>query len=122
MEDLKRTCLNCGEALRGRIDKKFCDDQCRNNYNNAQKATTNNLIRNINNALKKNRSILEAFIPEGENLAKTTKERLTRNGFQFRYLTHTFENKKGNTYHYCYDYGYLELDGDWVLVVRGKES
>jgi hypothetical protein len=23
-----KTCLQCGTELRGRIDKKFCDDQC----------------------------------------------------------------------------------------------
>mgnify|MGYP000165076686 CR=1 FL=1 len=117
-----RKCLNCGEPLKGRIDKKFCDDQCRNNFNNAQKATTTNLIRNINNALKKNRVILQGFIPEGENLGKTTKDRMLRAGFQFKYFTHTYENKKGNQYFYCYDFGYLELDGDWFLVVKGKDS
>lgn len=122
MEDQKRTCLNCGEVLRGRLDKKFCDDQCRNNYNNAQKATTTNLIRNVNNALKKNRMILKGLIPEGENVGKTTKDRLIRQGFQFKYFTNTYENKKGNIYCYCYDYGYLALDGDWFLVVRDKDN
>ncbi len=118
----ERKCLNCGAPLRGRIDKKFCDDQCRNNYNNAQKATSANMMRNINNALKKNRLILQGFIPENEKMGKTTKERLLRAGFQFKYMTHSYENKKGNQYFYCYDYGYLELDGDWFLVVKGKDA
>ena len=117
----KRTCLNCGEPIRGRVDKKFCDDSCRNNYNNQQTALTTNLIRNTNNALKRNRNILEKFIPDGENLGKTTRDRLMRAGFNFKYITHFYTNKKGNQYHYCYDYGYLELDGDWFLIVKGKE-
>jgi len=33
-----KTCLACGKILKGRVDKKFCDDYCRNNYNNLQKA------------------------------------------------------------------------------------
>ena len=33
-----KVCLACGKPLKGRIDKKFCDDYCRNNYNNQQKA------------------------------------------------------------------------------------
>ena len=28
-------CLQCDKVIRGRIDKKFCDDWCRNNFNNA---------------------------------------------------------------------------------------
>lgn len=122
MESKERTCLNCGELIKGRVDKKFCDDQCRNNYNNSQKAISTNLIRNVNNALKKNRMILQGMIPEGESVGKTTKDRLIRQGFHFKYFTNTYENKKGNIYMYCYDYGYLPLDGDWYLVVKDKDS
>jgi len=56
---LKNTqCLNCERSLSGRVDKKFCTDQCRNEYNNKLKYTDNNLIRNINNVLRKNRSVV----------------------------------------------------------------
>ena len=62
MQNETKTCLQCGKTLRGRADKKFCDDYCRNNYNNQLKANTNNYVRNINNALGKNRRILEKYI------------------------------------------------------------
>ena len=29
-----RECLECGEPLKGRVDKKFCSDYCRNSHNN----------------------------------------------------------------------------------------
>ena len=29
-----KTCLECGEKIVGREDKKFCSDGCRNAYNN----------------------------------------------------------------------------------------
>lgn len=119
--DQKRTCLNCGKPIQGRIDKKFCDDSCRNTYNNQLNAADTNLIRNINHLLKKNRNILAMLIPQGENLAKTNREKLIREGFNFKYFTHTYTNQKGNVYCYCYDFGYLPLEGDWFLVVRGKE-
>ena len=59
-----RTCLACERALKGRSDKKFCNDYCRNNYNNVQKAKNNYspAIRNINNALLKNRKVLGAVL------------------------------------------------------------
>jgi ribulose kinase len=76
-----RNCLSCGKPVRGRVDKKFCDDYCRNAYNNAQKAPAYNFVRNINNQLAKNRRLLEEAIPAGEEMGKTTKEKLLAKGF-----------------------------------------
>lgn len=117
-----KKCLYCGSTLKGRADKKFCNDYCRNAYNNQLKSSSNNLVRNINNALSKNRRILEGILPETEETAKTNKEKLTRLGFQFKYLTHTYTTRSGKTYFYCYDYGYLPLENDWYLVVKRKEE
>jgi hypothetical protein len=120
--EVAKTCMQCGKTLRGRADKKFCDDYCRNNYNNQLKAHANNYVRNINNALGKNRRILEDLLPLSEEMAKITKEKLLHQGFSFKYITHTYTNKKGNTYFFCYDHGYLPLDNDWYLIVRRKHE
>ncbi len=117
-----RLCLSCNKPVKGRTDKKFCDDYCRNNYNNQLKSGNSNLVRNVNNALGKNRRILESLLTPGEEMAKTTKEKLLQKGFQFRYITHLYTNKKGNTYFFCYDLGYLPLENDWYLLVRRKEE
>lgn len=114
------TCLNCNKPLKGRTDKKFCDDYCRNSYNNELKASKNNLVRNINNALGKNRRILESFFNGEEEIAKTHKDKLLEKGFLFKYMTHTYANKKGNVYYFCYDLGYMPLDNDWYLLVKRK--
>ena len=122
--EIIKTCLSCGKPLKGRIDKKFCDDYCRNNYNNQQKSkgSHSSYVRNINNALLKNRKILETLLPDTVKTAKANKEKLLRLGFQFKYITHVFTNKEGNTYFYCYDYGYLPLENDWYLIVKRKEE
>ena len=111
---------DCGKPIQGRPDKKFCDDACRNTFNNQQNAVSTNFIRNVNHALKRNRNILSELLPEGEKMAKTTRDKLNLEGFNFRYFTHIFQNQKGNVYHYCYDFGYLALENDWFLIVRGK--
>ena len=121
-ETQTRLCLVCNKPVKGRTDKKFCDDYCRNNYNNQLKAESNNLVRNINHALAKNRRILEAIIGPGDEMARTTKDKLLQNGFRFKYFTHRYTNKKGSTYYFCYDHGYLPLDNDSFLVVKGKED
>ena len=115
-------CLTCSKPVKGRTDKKFCDDYCRNTFNNQLKATSNNLVRNINNALGKNRRVLESFFRTEEEIAKTTKDKLLHKGFQFKYITHTYTNKKGNVYFFCYDMGYLPLENDWYLLVKRNKG
>lgn len=117
-----KLCLNCSKTVKGRTDKKFCDDYCRNNYNNLLKSNTTNLVRNINNALGKNRRILESLFADGEEITKTTKDKLLQKGFQFKYFTNTYANKKGNIYFFCYELGYLPLENDWFLIVKRKEE
>jgi hypothetical protein len=121
MEEAK-TCMQCGKTLRGRADKKFCDDYCRNNYNNQLKAHSNNYVRNINNALGKNRRVLEELLPAEEDKTTTSKEKLLQHGFSFKYITHTYTNKNGSTYFFCYDHGYLPLDNNLYLIVKRREK
>jgi predicted nucleic acid-binding Zn ribbon protein len=117
-----KICLACGKPIKGRSDKKFCDDYCRNNYNNVLKSATNSQVRNINNTLGKNRRILETLLSSEKEMTKATRDQLLLKGFSFKYITHLYSNKKGNTYFFCYEYGYLPLDNDWYLIVKRKEE
>jgi len=116
----ERYCLDCGEVLHGRADKKFCNDQCRNNYNNQLNSNSSNLVRNINNILRRNRRILEELNPSGKT--KTTQKKMATKGYNFEYHTRTYQTQNGKTYHFCYEYGYLPLDGDEVLLVRREDN
>ncbi len=113
-----RLCLECSKPLKGRLDKKFCDDYCRNAYNNKQNSDVNNYVRTVNNALRRNRRILEGVIKPGEEMGKSPRAALAQQGFDFNFHTHQYTNKKGQVYFFCYEYGYLPLEGDWVLVVK----
>ena len=117
-----RNCHFCKKPVKGRSDKKFCDDYCRAAYNNELKSAANNYIRNVNNALGKNRRILEGLLTEGEQMANANRDKLLQLGFQFKYITHTYTNQKGNVYHFCYEYGYLPLENNWFLIVKRKEE
>jgi predicted nucleic acid-binding Zn ribbon protein len=122
LQPATRQCLSCGKTVKGRADKKFCDDYCRNNYNNELKSDSNNYVRNINNTLRKNRRILEELLPEKEEMVKTTKDKLLQMGFVLKHFTHLYTTKTGKVYYYCYEYGYLPLENDWYLLVRRKEG
>lgn len=110
-------CLECGEKIIGRADKKFCNDSCRNAFNNKQNKDSSNLMRNINNRLRKNYRVLsEQNFVEGK--AKTTKQRLLSEDFSFEYFTSLKVYKNGAEYRFVYDIGYKILDEDWVLLVK----
>jgi len=117
-----RTCRLCEKTLKGRSDKKFCDDYCRAAYNNELKSAVNNYIRKVNHALSKNRRILEGLIPGGAPTAKTNRDKLIEQGFQFKYHTCQYAARNGNTYFYCYEYGYLPLENNWFLIVKRQED
>jgi hypothetical protein len=113
-----RTCLQCSAAIVGRSDKRYCSDQCRHLANNTVKRQSQGerRIHQVNTALRRNRSILKQLSPQG----KTTipRQYLELAGFDFRYLTQIYRTQKGNTYHLCYDYGYMLLPEEKVLIVN----
>jgi len=113
---MARNCLECGEKVSGRTDKKFCSDHCRNTYNNRLNKDSKNLIRNINNKLRKNYRILAELNPKDK--ARTTKMRLMEKGFDFEYFTNTYTTRKGTIYYFLYDLGYLPLENDFYMLVR----
>jgi hypothetical protein len=118
----EKNCQYCNRPLKGRSDKKFCDDYCRSAHNNDLKSTVNNYMRNVNHALGKNRRILESLVPENEQMGKTHRDKLLQLGFQFRYITHTYTNHKGSVYFFCYEYGYLPLENNKYLLVKKNEE
>jgi len=115
----EKACVECGKPIMGRLDKKFCSDSCRNAYNNKLNSSSNNYVRNINRILKKNRRILEDLNPSGK--AKVANTKLLEKGFNFNYYTNVYQTKKGTTYYYCYDYGYLPIENDFYFLVKKQD-
>ena len=98
---MDKLCLECGDKLFGRIDKKFCGDACRNAFNNKINKASKNLIRNTNNRLRKNYRILEALNPNKKT--KTTREKLIEKGFDFKYFTNIYTTQTGTQYFFVYN-------------------
>lgn len=117
MNTKEKLCLSCGEPIKGRTDKKFCDDQCRSNYNNRLNSENSVQVRIVNNILKKNRKLLESVIGS-EGKGKISKQKLTEKGFNFRYFTQIHTTQKGSVYKLCYEYAYLLIENDFVFVVK----
>jgi hypothetical protein len=112
----KRYCLNDGKEIVGRAGKMFCSDNCRNTWNNRQNKDATNLVRNINNRLRKNYRILtELNVVEN---AKVERKLLKKKGFDFEFFTSYLNAKTGNEYYFVYDYGYFEVQEDMFMLIK----
>lgn len=112
---IHRTCEECGTPLQGRSDKKFCSDQCRSTHNNRRNSEPNKFVRQVNNALRKNRRILDSLNAGGT--IKVSAALLKDSGFDFRYFTSSRRAGEGRTCYYCYDQGYVPLGRNYFLLV-----
>jgi hypothetical protein len=110
-----RSCKECEEVLRGRIDQKFCSDQCRTTYNNRINRDSCDLMRKINYILRRNRRILKALFSNKSKLIR--REELLEKGFNFQYHTKTIINKEGKLYVFCYDLGYVNFKDDKYFLI-----
>lgn len=117
---MSKECLECGDSFKGRIDKKFCSDLCRNSFNNKIKTSKSNYYRTVNITLRKNYHILEELTPD--QTAKASKSKLLQKGFNFQYFTNIYTTQKGVKYYYCYEYGYLPIENDYYLLVKKREN
>jgi hypothetical protein len=115
----KKDCLECGETLRGRSDKKFCTDMCRNTYNNRLNGNCSNLIRNVNGILRKNRRILEQLFAQQSFMLN--REELAERGFNFNYVTHRKPIDRGLIGQFCYEFGYTLNEKQIVMLVLEPE-
>lgn len=115
------SCRYCGKQLQGRADKKFCNDFCRNEFNNQKNRKEYEIIRKTNILLKRNRQILIDLLGSNDKL-KIKKEALLEAGFKSKFHTEIYQTQKGHSYYFCYELGWLLLDEDWTLIVRKKSK
>jgi hypothetical protein len=108
MNKIKK-CLECQADLKGgRIDRKYCDAQCRASYHNSQRQEKEQSVRQINEILKKNWKILTMLNPTGHSTIR--KSFLEEHGYNFNYFTNVYRNtKNGRIYYFCYDVGLAEV-------------
>jgi len=116
-----KLCQECEQAIRGRTDKRFCNDSCRNAFNNRANSKENDMLNKINNQLRRNRKILKNILAD-EKMYKTNKSKLLAEGFAINYHTHRINTSKGHEYIFCYEYGYLDLGHDMILIVKSSQK
>ncbi len=124
MDKYEKRCITCRKPLRGRKDKKFCNDSCRSVYHNEQPKIPDNkeLIRSVNHLLLRNRMILEKLSGESMTQTQTRVDRMYVEGFQFGFHTHRLQSTNGDVYFFCYDIGYHLQEDGMVFISNNKEA
>jgi len=122
-ENPDNTCGNCGKALFGRIDKRFCNDNCRNSYNRnkallEQKKAHDNLPE-IFRIIKRNYEILQRYeldkMPIGR-IILMDKNDLIEAGFNFRFCTSIYYKTGSIPWKFCFELGWQEFDDGVELI------
>ena len=116
-----KLCLHCGKPIKGRVDKKYCDDWCRTYFNNELNSQSIKIIREINSKLRRNRKVLKELLPKDRKSKRIPKIDFLSRGFDFCYSTHSRVSKKGFTFSFCYEFGWLALENEEFLLVRAPE-
>lgn len=112
-------CINCGIRIRGRTDKKFCNDHCRSHYHNGLNRGRNNIFKEVNKILKKNTAILDRFIQKG--IYQMDKQTLIASEFNFNYFTNLIIGPDGDNFFGVYHYAYQLQDKEQVLLMPAAD-
>lgn len=79
---------------------------------------TTKAAKAIDAILHRNRSILLELLGKTGKQKKIKRIELEKKNFKFKYLTHFYKNKNNKTYHYVYDFAWMEFSDDEVLIIR----
>ena len=115
-----KKCIECKTPIRGRSDKKYCGDSCRSAHNNRQRGAHRRRLYQVDRALHRNYQILLELLERPKSVV--VRKELNSRGFDFGLMTSWYTTKNGQTYHYIYDLGYLELQRDQFLIVQKHEN
>ena len=110
VKNIQKTCLECGNPIQGRLDKKFCDAYCRNAFNNRVKRDDEQMILTVNRQLRKNRRILKTLSPLGKSTVR--KSVLESMGYDFSTFSSMFKSSQGLIYYLCYEYAFSPIIDD----------
>jgi hypothetical protein len=122
MSENEKSCLECGSLIKGRVDKRFCDDMCRSAFNNKIKKERHQSVKSINQILMHNREVLASLINKETGKATVSNNVLLQNNFNFKYHTSIYKTQKGQEYIFVYEYGYLKIENDRYFLVKNDRE
>jgi len=118
---MERGCLECGYKLVGRTDKKFCNDYCRNAFNNKRYRKEHHVKRQIQGVLNLNYGILKGICDQ-EAVTESTVQDLRSKGYQMQFFTNLSLTGEGEVLRQCFDMGLLTKENGQLYVIDMKKK
>ncbi len=118
----KRNCRCCGDPLRGRVDKVFCDDRCRNQYHNRKQKVPalSESARRVQRRLIKNQRVLHEVL-QNRSRCVVERDQLLLRGFSFDFFSHRRTGRAGVVI-FCLDLGYRKKSARLLEIIRQSET
>lgn len=124
MKTPAKKCKECGKKinpLKGRADRQYCNELCKNRYHNKRLNEDSVELKRIERILRKNHGILKRLFLRKDN-DSIERERMLKDGFDFSYHTHRIITKiKKNEFIFCYGYGYRPVNENKYKIIKAFE-
>ncbi len=116
-------CSICSAEIVGRRDKIFCSQKCKSFYHRHRKKQHQSITNPVDKMLHRNWVILQEYY-ERINKRKffIPKAELVKEGFKLDYHTTSQKNKKGKTYYYIYNFGWMDFSDKDLMVIHLAKS
>jgi hypothetical protein len=111
---VKKKCNYCAKPILGRIDKKFCSDDCRARAGSERRKQSLDLFKETNKKLQKNRNILLMLKDAGMMTIPILSLQLI--GFEDQLVTKVVSFEKNNSLRFVYDTAFLHNQESITLV------
>ena len=80
MTNYKR-CLQCGEPITGRADRRFCSSACKNAWHYANRKVKHRIFKSVDRILHRNRNVLKSYYQYSQGTRFVPIDRLINKGF-----------------------------------------
>ena len=127
-EILAKSCLDCGKPLKGRSDKRFCNDSCRNNFNGRKRrdeqVRLNEQTPEIFRIIKKNYQLLKACKPpqlDSNGYIFGPLSEMLELGFDPKFCTSVLE-RDGETWKFCFECGFRISEGYIAMAEHPEQA
>ena len=102
------TCLECGKAIYGRQDKRFCNTTCKNSFHNRSRNVLRAQKTRTMESLKRNYEILSIVLGSGRS--SISMEALEVMGFDGSTMTGLRKDSHGHSEFSCFDIIYCKTE------------
>ena len=116
-----KNCEECGKGFRGRTDKVYCSIKCKNRRHYRKREKLVDVTNDIDQILHRNYHILKKVLGDHKQKLKIPELRLSKEKFNYNYMTNFRTNTAGKVYHYVYDLAWMAFSDNEILIVKQKK-